>query len=299
LSRGSAPYKVLVALATLAGIALIAVIDFRTGVEYRVFPLYFLPLSLAAWHLGQAAALTGAVVAACSWLVSNYVAGLRFTGTQVWAINFLMLLVSFALVGSLIARLRRAVDQAHLLSRTDVLTSVLNRRAFYEDARRILAHARRYRRPVALAYIDVDGFKTVNERLGHAGGDEALRRIGAVLTKCIREDDLFARLGGDEFAVLLSETSPQGALVIFERLRVLVAETVAATDVPVTVSIGAVVFVTLPTDIDDLVRRADAIMYAVKASGKDRVRLEVVDESPDVPYCAPVPAPIFKSSDSR
>ena len=269
----------LVAAVALVAIAAIGIVDFRTGIEYRVFPLYFLPLSLAAWYLGQTAALAGAVLAACSWLVSNYLAGLRFSGADVWAINVLMQGASFALVGTLIARLRLALDQARQASRTDSLTSLLNGRAFNEDARRILAHARRYKRPVALAYIDVDNFKAVNDRLGHAGGDEVLRRIAGVLTKCVRESDLSARLGGDEFAVLLSEAAPQGAAVFFERLHTLVAETFAATAVPVSVSIGAVVFVTLPTDIDDLVRRADAIMYAVKASGKDRVRLEIVDES--------------------
>lgn len=289
----------LMAVVTLVAIAAIGFVDFRTGIEYRLFPLYFLPLSLAAWHLGQTAALTGAVFAACSWLVSNYLAGLRFTGTEVWAINVVMQGVSFALVGSLVARLRRALDQARLLSRTDSLTALRNGRAFHDDARRILAHARRYRRPVAVAYIDVDSFKAVNDRLGHGEGDDVLRGIAGMLTKCVRESDLSARLGGDEFAVLLSETSPQGAAAFFERLRTLVAETFKAKAVPVTVSIGAVLFITPPADVDDLVRHADAIMYAVKASGKDRVRLEVVGELPVVPYGAPVPTPIFRSSDSR
>jgi diguanylate cyclase (GGDEF)-like protein len=277
LARFSRP---LVAAVTLVTIAAIGIIDFSTGVEYRIFPLYFLPLSLAAWHLGQTAALAGAVLASLSWLVSNYLAGLRFPGTDVWVINFLMQGVSFALVGSLIARLRQALDQARLLSRTDTLTSLLNDRAFYEDARRILAHARRYKRPVALAYLDVDSFKAVNDRLGHSAGDEVLRCIAGVLMKCVRESDLSARLGGDEFAVLLSETSPQGALVFFERLRALVAETLAATDVPVTVSIGAVAFLKLPSDIGEIVRHADEMMYAAKSSGKNRVRFETVDELP-------------------
>lgn len=269
----------LVAAVTLGTTIAIGIVDFNTGIEYHVFPLYFLPLSLAAWYLGQTVALAGAVVAACSWLISNYLAGLRFSGTVVWAINFIMLGVSFALVGSLIARLRRALDQARMLSRTDSLTSLLNGRAFYEDARRILAQARRYRRPVALAYLDVDSFKAVNDRLGHGAGDDVLRCIAGVLTKCVRESDLSARLGGDEFAVLLSETSPQGALVFFERLRVLVAETFAATAVPVTVSIGAVAFLKLPADIGEIVRQADEMMYAAKSSGKNRVRFEIVDES--------------------
>lgn len=263
--------------ATLVSVAAIGIVDFRTGIEYRVFPLYFLPLSLAAWYLGQPAALAGAVLAAFSWLVSNYLAGLR-AAPAVWTINVLMQGASFAIVGVLIARLRHALDQARVLSRTDALTSLLNSRAFYEEAGRILARARRYRRPVAFAYVD--NFKAVNDRLGHSDGDQVLRRIAAVLTQGIRASDLSARLGGDEFVLLLDETMPDGASVTFERLRAQVAETFKDAPIPVTISIGAVAFLSPPTDIDDIVRHADALMYTAKSSGKDRVRLERIDESP-------------------
>lgn len=265
--------------ATLAAVAVIGIVDFATGIEYRVFPLYFLPLSLAAWYLGQTAAVAGAVLAAVSWLVSNYLAGLR-AAPAVWVINVLMQGASFAVVGVLIARLRNALDQARVLSRTDALTSLLNSRAFYEEAGRILARARRYRSPVAFAYVDVDNFKAVNDRLGHSAGDQVLRRIAAVLTQGIRASDLSARLGGDEFVLLLDETMPDGASVSFERLRALVADTFKDAPIPVTISIGAVAFFSPPADIDDIVRHADAIMYTVKSSGKDRVRLELIDESP-------------------
>lgn len=201
LRGDSVRFKLLAALAALGGIAGIGVVDFYTGVEYRVFPLYFLPLSVAAWYLGHTAALAGAVLAACSWLLSNSFAGLRFA-PAVWVINVLMQGVSFAVVGSLLATLRHRIELARRLSRTDSLTSLLNTRAFYEDGRRVLANARRYGRPVTLAYVDLDNFKGVNDRLGHEGGDDVLRRITALLTQCIRETDLAARLGGDEFALL-------------------------------------------------------------------------------------------------
>lgn len=283
LRRDVAPFRrLLLAAATLGAMAVIGVIDFSTGIEYRIYPLYFLPLSLAAWHLGQTAALVGAGLAAVSWLTSNYLAGLRFD-PAVWTINVFMQGVSFAVVGSLIARLRHALDQARLLSRTDSLTSLLNARAFYEEAPRILAHARRYGHSVALAYVDVDNFKGINDRLGHGGGDEVLRRTAAVLTLSVRASDLSARISGDEFVLLLSETSAEGAAVTFERLRSLLAETFEVDPVPVTVSIGAVAFTAPPpADIDDVVRRADAMMYSAKSSGKDRIQLEIVDESPDV-----------------
>lgn len=270
--------KLLVATAALSGMVVIGIIDFLSGIEYRVFPLYFLPLSLAAWHLGQTAALAGAILAAVVWLLSNYLAGRELAPT-VWVFNFLMQGVAFVVVGSLIARVRDESEHVRQLSRTDPLTSLLNGRAFYEEAGRILVRARRYRSPVAFAYVDVDNFKAVNDRLGHSAGDQVLRRIAAVLTQGIRASDLSARLGGDEFVLLLDETMPDGASLTFERLRALVTESFKDAPIPVTISIGAVAFLSPPAEIDDLVRHADALMYTAKASGKDRVRFELVDGS--------------------
>lgn len=271
------PHHLLVAAATLVGIALVGIIDFQTGVEYSPTALYFLPISLAAWHLGREAALVSAVLCSLSWFGSNYLAGLRFSGPGVWALNVFTQGVSFAVVGTLIASLKSAVARERQLSRTDPLTSLLNSRAFYQEAPRILALGRRHGHPVTLGYIDLDNFKAVNDTLGHGSGDDLLRRAADLLNSSIRAGDLAARLGGDEFVVLLTETGPDGALVILERLRSLLAETLGRGPCPVTATIGAVSFIEPPVAVDDLVQEADALMYAAKSAGKNHVRLEIVD----------------------
>lgn len=271
--------KPLMAAAAFAGIAVICAIDFLTGAEYRVFPLYFVPLSGAAWYLGRSGALAGAALCAFSWVGSNYLAGLRFSTPAVWVVNFLMQAASFVVVGMLIATLRSALARAAELSRTDSLTSLFNSRAFYEETQRILARGRRYGHHCTLAYIDLDNFKAVNDLLGHHGGDDIIRRTAGLIRQCSRMGDVSARLGGDEFVVLLPETGPEGAQVVLERLRSVVAETFGESPCPVTASVGAVSFTAPPRDVEELVRLADAAMYAAKSAGKNRVGLHVVGPS--------------------
>ena len=275
----TSPRKVLVAVVALGGIAAIFSVDLLTGVEYRVFPLYFMPLSVAAWYLGRSGALTAAALCALSWVGSNYLAGLRFSTATVWVVNFLMQATAFVVVGILIATVRKALALAAQLSRTDSLTTLSNSRAFYEEAHQTLALARRYRHEVTLAYIDLDNFKAVNDSVGHHAGDDVLRRTADVIRQCLRTGDMAARLGGDEFAVLLPETGPQVAGALLETLRSRLAETFDDGPCPVTASVGAVSFVSPPGDVDELVRQADAAMYAAKGAGKNRVGLHVVGPS--------------------
>lgn len=99
--------------------------------------------------------------------------------------------------------LRAEVERLSMLADRDVLTPLLNRRAFERELVRAMAFCRRYGSPACLLYLDLDGFKAVNDTLGHQAGDEAIRKVADLLTANIRESDVAARLGGDEFALLL------------------------------------------------------------------------------------------------
>lgn len=272
--------QLLIGAAALAGIGIVGVLDFVTGVEYRVYPLYFLPLSLAAWHLGRRGALVGAALCGFTWLGSNYVAGRDYTTPAIWIFNFFMQGTAFVVVGLLISSVRASLAREEDISRTDSLTALLNRRAFYEATEPTLALARRHGHPVTLAYIDVDNFKSVNDLLGHEAGDRLLRGTADVLRQCTRKADVSARFGGDEFVVLLPETGPGGAEALLERLRSGLSEAFAPTPCSVTVSIGAVSFTQSLPDIDEVIRQADAAMYEAKAAGKNRVRFQVLPGQP-------------------
>jgi len=278
---------VFVWIAGILGVALIGGIDYVTGTELRVFPLYYGPISLVAWHRGRSGAMIVAALSALSWLGSNLLAGQSFSHPAFWVANTLVQWASFAIVGFVIATLRAALIRERGLSRTNPLTSVLNSRAFYEEAGRLLALCRRTGRPITVAYIDVDDFKAVNDRYGHRAGDDLLRSVARLLRASIRPSDLLARLGGDEFAAVLPEAGPQEAAVTLERLRSLLVDALASAPRAVTATIGGVTFVTLPEDVASMVQQADSRMYAAKTGGKNRVHLEVAGAGEaEQPYAA-------------
>jgi diguanylate cyclase (GGDEF)-like protein len=149
------------------------------------------------------------------------------------------------------------------LSRTDELTGLLNRRGFTEELRKALARARRSGETGVLIFCDVDSFKRINDRFGHAAGDEVLRTIGGTISASVREIDAVARIGGDEFAVLLAQTSRRDGA---KRARMLQREfdhsiyRVAGEAIEVGVSLGIEPYG--PHDeLDDLLARADMDMY--------------------------------------
>jgi diguanylate cyclase (GGDEF)-like protein len=183
---------------------------------------------------------------------------------------------SFATVGYLIATLRAGLLRERGLSRTDPLTGLLNGRAFHEEAALVLALCRRKGRPVTLAYLDLDNFKVVNDTLGHQAGDDLLRKVALLLRASTRPSDLCTRLGGDEFAVLLSDADSREAQVALERFRSVLSETTALDRCPVTVSIGAVTFLTVPESLETMLSEADSRMYVAKGEGRNRLRLEVL-----------------------
>ena len=171
------------------------------------------------------------------------------------------------------SRLRRDVAR-------DDLTGLPNRRHFVEAGSTIVAGAIRYRQPLALLLIDLDGFKTVNDRYGHHGGDRALRRLGEVVRRTLRASDVAARMGGDEFVVLMPCTEAADAALAAERLRRTLA---AQADEPaLSISIG-VAALGGGQDLDALLRRADAALYAAKRAGRARVHLAGDDDAAPTP----------------
>lgn len=263
---------------TGAGVLLVAEVDFVSGVELRVYPLYYLPLTFAAWYLGRSWTVVAAGLCTLSWVGSNSLAGLTYSSPGIWFFNATMHGMSFLVVGLLVAKLKSALADAEQLSRLDPLTSLLNARAFYDEAHRMVSLGRRKQRPVTIAYIDLDDFKAVNDNHGHHAGDEVLLRVAGAIRKCVRTSDVSARMGGDEFVLLLPETGPPEARLVFDRLRGLIVQSLAETPYPVTASIGGVVFTAVPDTVEAMVRVADERMYAAKAAGKNRMQLDVVDE---------------------
>jgi diguanylate cyclase (GGDEF)-like protein len=178
--------------------------------------------------------------------------------------------VAFTIFGYVLGR---QADRLAELSETDDLTGLSNARGLVDRLDAELARSRRYREPLALLLVDLDGLKSINDRYGHRAGDDAIRGVADVIRCELRESDVGARWGGDEFAVLAPSTSPVAALALAERIRALIPE--RSTRWPLSASVGVA---TLDpntdgeiTDSATLMRVADAAMYEAKRSGRNRV----------------------------
>jgi diguanylate cyclase (GGDEF)-like protein len=170
--------------------------------------------------------------------------------------------------------LRAERDAAYRASLTDALTGLGNRRQFDERLGERVVAASRFGEPFSVAVFDLDDFKTVNDRNGHAAGDAVLRHVAAVLRASTRECDVVCRWGGEEFAVLLPRTQPADAVHMAERiLRGLRATTYDLTSgrMPVTASAGVAAFPIDALDAWSVVEAADAALLRAKLLGKDRV----------------------------
>jgi diguanylate cyclase (GGDEF)-like protein len=167
-------------------------------------------------------------------------------------------------------------DDLKTLAAVDGLTGLYNRRHFELLARAEWIRFQRYFRPLSVLIIDVDHFKTVNDRFGHDEGDKVLKLIAIVCGSAKRESDAVARIGGEEFALLLPETNEAAALIIAERLLAQVRECVypiGDENIGLTVSIGVASATPSMSGIETLIKRADDALYEAKRSGRDRVAI--------------------------
>jgi diguanylate cyclase (GGDEF)-like protein len=191
------------------------------------------------------------------------------------------------------------VDVYRNAASTDPLTGLLNRRAFLESAQKLCIRQAERRQPVTILMLDLDHFKSINDRFGHAVGDEVLREFAQVARSNMRGSDLVGRLGGEEFAVIVAEPM-QFAARIAERLRAsfeIAGITIASQTIGATVSIGAAASHEPVTDIAALIARADAALYRAKNSGRNRVHAEDMPSTPSqsgVPLAASRSVPAAK-----
>ena len=178
-----------------------------------------------------------------------------------------------------------ALDNALLLKRvealsvTDDLTHLYNSRYLNEVLRRETKRASRSRRPLSLLFVDLDGFKSINDSHGHLCGSRALVEAAAVVRCSARETDVVARFGGDEFALVLPDTGGEGAFQVGERIRERIAEhrflADAGLDIRLTASVGVATLPDVAAAADELIHAADMAMYQVKQSGKNGIRAAI------------------------
>ena len=256
----------------------IGVIRYLTGPEWAISAFYLFPIILATWTAGIGIGILISLTSAISWLVADLMMGNVFSNAIIPYLNETFRLFVFLVITCIIHKLKTALESQKELARTDPLTSVLNRRAFYDLANLELNKVRRYQTPISFLYLDIDNFKKINDNFGHQIGDKLLRSVANTIENNIRAIDLIVRFGGDEFGILLAETDAESATQVVGKLKKKLLELVLDNGWPVTFSTGVATFISPPSTIDEMIDTADAQMYFAKQNGKNRTRYKVIAE---------------------
>ena len=263
-----------VTTACLLLILMLAALDHTTGYELSFSIFYLLPIAFATWYAGTYQGVLLSIVSASVWLIVDITAGNQYSRSFIPIWNAGVRFLFFIVTAWLLTTVKAQLEKERIMARLDGLTGVMNGFAFTESAETILRIADRFDRTTAIGYIDLDNFKRVNDTLGHAEGDQVLKTVASVLLSSVRKADLVGRLGGDEFVVLLPETTYSGAATVFESIRESILKKAAERGWPIGLSIGAAVFLTAPSSLNEAIRLADTLMYRVKKSGKNHILIE-------------------------
>ena len=204
-----------------------------------------------------------------------------FASVWITVLSFEALLFTIAVAFILLAMAKERTEYRHKTdSLIDPLTGIANRRAFLQDAEVQLKRQMTEPRPMAVLLLDLDNFKSINDRFGHAIGDRVLRMFAEVGSGCMRRFDIFGRLGGEEFAALLVDTSRERALAVAEQIRssfVEVTGMVEGKQVVATVSIGVVISYDAVLDLSALLAQADHALYRAKDNGRNRIEIASIE----------------------
>lgn len=266
----------------LALLAATLTLDLFTGAQVNVLFLYLAAAGFAAWSLGER---NGLLFAVLTGIGAAAVRHLQYAGqsdhpvmaaTEAW--NGFARLLSIGLVVTLVSGMRTALQLERWRASTDGLTGVLNKASFHDRMAAATAAGRDADRAFILCYMDLDGFKQVNDRHGHSAGDDILRIFASGVVEAIREDDLFARIGGDEFVALLTIPSVDQGDAIAIQVHRRISAVLTRTGLDVSCSMGALVATASQIEpLEAAIQRADALMYEVKHTGKNALRIGRID----------------------
>jgi diguanylate cyclase (GGDEF)-like protein len=255
-------------------LCLVGALDYFTGTEISFSLFYVFPIALISWasnwKLGAVSSLIGAVL----WLGAEFFAGEHYSHPAILYWNTTVRLGIFLLIPYLI-KIGRELEHVSMVARTDFVTGAFNSRYFQERLQSEIERSSRYAHSFTLVYLDVDNFKTINDRFGHSVGDKVLRTIVKNIQQTLRKTDVVARMGGDEFSALLPETDMRAAQVVISKVHESLLDEMSRNHWPVTVSIGVITFMGIPASTDSALDMVDKLMYEVKKNGKDNILFAV------------------------
>jgi diguanylate cyclase (GGDEF)-like protein len=277
-SFGLVPRAVWILIGCLM-VGFVGVTDYITGWELSFSIFYLVPVTVVTLAGGLVYGAVISAVAAFVWLAADILSGHSYSHPIIPYWNGVVRLGFFVLHAYLLSNLTAIVRREKKNALTDPLTGAANWRLFRRVAEREMEAARRGKKPITLAYVDVDNFKTINDTLGHDAGDSVLRKAVESILAHTRPSDTLGRLGGDEFALLLPDGRFEDIGPVLRRIRDGLSAEMKQNGWQVTFSIGAVTFNAVPVSAEAMVKSADALMYSVKQTGKDNLAHSTWPES--------------------
>ncbi|MCC6608587.1 MAG: GGDEF domain-containing protein [Burkholderiales bacterium] len=259
----------LVALVAAAAIAALCAV---TGNSPSLTAFYAVPVLIAAWGGGFSGGLGMAVLAGAATVVIGLVIGHPHSSNFAFELDVLAHTGLLMVIGALAAGLRTATDRARATTRTDVVTSVMNRLGFTERFGIELDRHQRYRRPFTLVLVHCDGLT----HLTAAGAERPVRIIGRSLGASVRRTDAVARLHEDVFAVLLPETGRDNALLVAQMLRDRLEHDLRHDGYPMGFGFALVTYLEPPAAVDEAVATAEQLLAEARTAGKNRTRELVI-----------------------
>lgn len=257
-----------------AVLALLIVGDYALGGELSLAPLYLIPVMLITWKTSATMGVAVSMLAYGLWAAATLLEeGTEIAAYVLW--EAAIRLATTVLFVILLSTLKASLARVNLLARKDSLTDLANRGSFYELVNQEMLRCKRYGGAISIAFVDLDKFKALNDRFGHDVGDEALRVVAQTLRAQLRSTDLPARLGGDEFAVMLPGMDARGASQATQILQSRLLSAMEQRGWPITFSIGLATFTTVLDSVDEMVKRADTLMYKMKREGKGGISEQV------------------------
>jgi diguanylate cyclase (GGDEF)-like protein len=255
-------------------IILLGFVDHWAGPELSFSLFYLGPVVLASWSVGRIAGTCIALVAALTWYVADVFDGHVYTYAWIPVWNSLVRLGFFLIVVFLLGILKNKLELERSLADSDPLTTLANRRSFYERVELEASRAKRYSHTFTIAYIDLDNFKGINDTRGHDVGDQVLFEVAKTIKNDVRHSDLAARLGGDEFAVIFPYVDHIAIHTVLAKLQAKLLHAMQDKDWPITFSIGVITFERPMESTRDMIKATDDLMYKVKKTGKDSIYYE-------------------------
>ena len=261
-------------VAVLILTAFLSFVDWFTGRDVSFLIFYLVPIGFASWYAGSRWGVTIALLCGTVWYLEDVMGRETLPSAFLIAWNLVTKGIFLVVISRLFSRLKAALDSEARMARTDPLTGVANRRVLFDVLEYEIRAMPRTGAPLSLAFIDLDNFKEINDSIGHDAGDEVLRGVVRGIKAGVREMDLVARVGGDEFIIMMPGADSDAATRMADRVRKAVLVQMAAGEWPCNLSIGVVTCTTPPCDPDELVTRADKLMYRAKKAGKGQTVVE-------------------------